>query len=102
MCICNPNNRTPFCGKPGCEMPEREAGCLEPKKYDISEDLENRFSYHSPKPDQIGKYERIRDMAKEFAYLIRDNCPDSREASLAITKIEESVFWANASIAREK
>jgi len=28
--------------------------------------------------------------------------PDSRERSLALTKIEEAVFWANAAIAREE
>ena len=24
MCKCTPNKRTPFCGKPGCEMPEQK------------------------------------------------------------------------------
>ena len=37
---------------------------------------------------------------KELAYLIDDLCPKSREKSLAITKIEEAMMWANASIAR--
>ena len=23
MCLCDPNLRTPWCGKDGCEMPER-------------------------------------------------------------------------------
>lgn len=23
MCVCNPNVKTPWCGKPGCEMPEQ-------------------------------------------------------------------------------
>lgn len=25
MCVCTPNCRTPFCGKPGCEWPKAEA-----------------------------------------------------------------------------
>ncbi len=29
-------------------------------------------------------------------------CPDSRELSLAITHLEEVVFWANAAIARHE
>ena len=37
---------------------------------------------------------------KELAYLIDGICPNSREKSLAMTKLEESVMWANASIAR--
>lgn len=24
MCTCTPNIRTPFCGKPGCELPEQK------------------------------------------------------------------------------
>lgn len=29
-------------------------------------------------------------------------CPDSRELSTALTKLEEAVFWANAAIARNE
>jgi hypothetical protein len=65
-------------------------------------DIENRFTYHAPKPGQPETYELIRNKAKEFAILLDRECPDSREKSLAITKIEEAVFWANASIAREE
>ena len=39
---------------------------------------------------------------KELAYLIDELCPASREKSLALTKIEESIMWANASIARNE
>lgn len=56
--------------------------------------------YHSPKEGQQEKYEAIRIKAKELAYLIEDMCPNNREKSLAITKLEESVMWVNASIAR--
>lgn len=38
--------------------------------------------------------------AKELALLVDELCPEGREKSLAITKIEESVMWANAAIAR--
>jgi hypothetical protein len=63
-------------------------------------DLENRFTYHSPKGDQAERYENIRYIAREFANDINRMCPDSREKSLAITALEECVMWANASIAR--
>lgn len=66
----------------------------------MNEELENNFKYHSPKEGQPEKYTAIREKAKELAYLIDELCPDSREKSLAITKIEESSMWANASIAR--
>ena len=66
------------------------------------EDLENRFTYHAPKGNQAVRYEFIRNSAKQFAEFINDNCPDSREKSLAMTKLEEFVMWANASIARNE
>ena len=67
-----------------------------------NEELESRFTYHAPKESQPGKYEAIRAQAKELAILIREVCPDSREKSLAFTKLEECVMWANASIARNE
>lgn len=65
-------------------------------------DLENRFTYHSPKPGHAERYGALRSQAKELAYSIDGACPDSREKSLALTKLEEAVFWANASIARNE
>jgi len=62
--------------------------------------IENNFTYHSPKDGQQEKYQELRDRAKVLAYLIENTVPDSREKSLAITKLEESVMWANAGIAR--
>lgn len=64
--------------------------------------IENNFRYHSPKEGQPEKYENIRAKAKELAYLIDSACPKSREASLAQTNLEQTVFWANASIARNE
>lgn len=63
-------------------------------------DIQNNFRYHPPKEGQPEKYESIRNEAKELAKLIDYTCPDSREKSLAMTKLEEVVMWANASIAR--
>lgn len=62
--------------------------------------IENAFTYHAPKPGQPERYQAIRDKAKELANLIDELVPDSREKSLAQTKLEESVMWANAGIAR--
>lgn len=64
------------------------------------DDLKNRFSYHEPKGDQADRYEKIRATAAHFAMTVDELCPDSREKSLAMTKLEECVMWANASIAR--
>ena len=64
--------------------------------------LDNDFTYHSPKADQPERYGLIRNTAKSFALLIVDKCPDSREKSLALTKLEEAVMWANSAIARNE
>ncbi len=65
-------------------------------------ELIKRFTHHPPKPGQIDKYEEIRTMAFGMSTKINQVCPDSREKSTAITKLEEVVFWANASIARRE
>jgi len=62
--------------------------------------IENNFRYHSPKPGQNEKYEALRGEARKLAYMFDEMCPNSRERSLAMTKLEEAVMWANASIAR--
>lgn len=64
-------------------------------------DIEKRFTYHSPKGKEH-RFQTLRDNAKSLAYEIIKQCPDSRERSLALTKLEEAIMWANASIAREE
>jgi hypothetical protein len=66
------------------------------------EEMDKRFTYHPPKPGQPERYTMIRDAAKQFAELLNIECPDSREKSLALTALEESVMWANAAIARNE
>lgn len=63
-------------------------------------ELTNRFSYHAPKPGQQEKYEKVRAGCLELAKLIRDLTPVSREQSLALTALEEVMYHANGSIAR--
>lgn len=69
---------------------------------EANRELENKFKYHAPKPGQPEKYEAIREKAKELAYLIGELVPDSREKSLAMTKLEECSMWANAGIERNE
>lgn len=63
------------------------------------EQIKNIFTYHAPKQDQPARYERIRAAARDFAMLLEANCSDSREKSLALTNLQQTVMWANASIA---
>lgn len=66
-------------------------------------DLTNRFTYHKPKEGQSERYEQIRCEARNLALVIAGECPPStRETALALTKLEEAIMWANASIARNE
>jgi polysaccharide deacetylase 2 family uncharacterized protein YibQ len=65
-------------------------------------DIDNRFTYHPPKPGQTARYELIRSEARKLAIVINDMAPDSREKSLAMTQLEDAVMWANAAIARNE
>ncbi len=67
-----------------------------------SEEIENNFTYHPPFGDQPQRYEAIRSEAKRLAAFIIVKTPSSREQSLALTNLEQAVFWANAAIARNE
>jgi len=64
------------------------------------QELENRFTYHPPKEGQPELYGRLRREGLNLAELVTAVVPESREQSLALTKIEEAIMWANAGIAR--
>lgn len=61
--------------------------------------IDNIFTYHSPKNDQPQRYEEIRTQARHLAHLIVQTTPESREQSLAITNLQQAVMFANAAIA---
>lgn len=67
----------------------------------VSDDsLDNRFSYHAPTGEKIAAHEEVRSVLGDVAKYLVAKLPPSRETSLALTKIEEGMFWANAAIAR--
>lgn len=62
--------------------------------------INHNFKYHQPKPGQAEQYQNLRDTARELAHMINTLVPDGREQALALTNLEQSIFWANAGIAR--
>ena len=64
--------------------------------------INNAFVYHPVKDGQQERYVEIREAARSLAMLIASRTPESREQSLALTKLEESVMFANAAIARNE
>lgn len=67
----------------------------------FQKDMVNRFSFHSPKNDDV-KYahEAIRNQCLKMTSFIDSYVYSGREKALALTKLEEVMFWANAGIAR--
>lgn len=68
----------------------------------MNKQIENNFKYHKPTGKQTEKYLAIRIQAEELAYMLDELCPNSREKSLAMTKLEDAVMWANVSIVRNE
>lgn len=62
--------------------------------------IEHDFDYHAPTGGKVQAHKDIRHLCRDVAHLLVDACPESRERSLALTKLEEVMFWANAAIAR--
>lgn len=66
-------------------------------------DLENRFSFHPANTEEKKQaHETIRNTCLRVAIDLNTIVPEGREKSLAITKLEEVMYWANAGIARKQ
>ena len=63
------------------------------------EQIESIFTYLKPFGNQPKRYEDLRYGAKKLAEQINILCPESREKSLALTSLQQTIVWANASIA---
>lgn len=65
------------------------------------QDLENRFkAYPATNENMKAAHEDVRHHCWVLAAAINELVPEGREKSLAITHLEEVMFWANAGIAR--
>lgn len=73
----------------------------EPSQQQLKQ-LNVAFTYHPPKGDQTQRYVHIRDGGRQLAEQLVHLCPASRELSLALTNLEQAIFWANAAIARNE
>jgi len=67
------------------------------------EDLRTRFKHHPPATDAAANaFGLVRGECESLAAQIVALCPDGREKALALTRIEEAMFWTNAAIARNQ
>lgn len=61
--------------------------------------IEDMFTYHPPSPDQLPKYQNIRQAAKAFALVLIENTPESADQSATIRLLRQTVMSANQAIA---
>lgn len=65
------------------------------------QEIERNFTHHTPMDvETVRAHERVRSECKFLASVFSERLVVSRETSVALGKIEEAMFWANASIAR--
>jgi hypothetical protein len=60
--------------------------------------INDLFRYHPPTEEQTDRFKAIRDKSWSLALSIVTYCPDSPERDTAITKLRETVMWANSAI----
>lgn len=64
-------------------------------------EINKRFDHHYPESDeQLSHHIEVREATKTLAAVF-GGLPEGCEKALAITRLEEAMFWANAAIARD-
>lgn len=67
------------------------------------EEIERRFTFHpADTPERGQDHSLVRQQCQALASFLNDWIPEGREKALAVTKLEEVMFWANAAIARRE
>ncbi|MFN0092874.1 MAG: hypothetical protein ACKVWR_21780 [Acidimicrobiales bacterium] len=73
---------------------------MEPEQGPNYDRITHDFKHHPPTGGKVAKHENIRAALGSMAHMLDHYLPECREKSLALTKLEEAMFWANAAIAR--
>ncbi len=66
---------------------------------EMADRVQNSFICHSPKEDQIPRYNELRETGYVLALKFLSMVPPGREQATAISKLEEAIMWANKGIA---
>jgi hypothetical protein len=73
-----------------------------PQGLELPDFIAHNFRFHSARtPERAAEHQLIRDVMIEAARNVFYTVPEGRERALALTKLEEAMFWANAGIARQ-
>jgi len=67
------------------------------------EDIANRFAFHPATTDEKrDAHTSVRQQCRQLADALNAQLPEGREKALAMTKLEEVMFWGNAALARHQ
>lgn len=64
-----------------------------------NDEIRRRFGFHPATDEVKSTYEQLRGAAMQYAYVVNELCPESREKSLALTSLQEASMWAICSVA---
>lgn len=65
------------------------------------EQLMQRFDQRTVSAEQQQKMDSVAVFGRALSEAINTTAPESRETSLALTRLEEAVMWANKAISRD-
>lgn len=75
---------------------------MEMASEEMRAEVAQRFEFH-PATEVTGMWhDAVRVKHRELALWIADNLPESRERALALTALQESMMWCNATVAYRK
>jgi len=63
------------------------------------DEIANRFVYHPPGPEAREAHEGVRAQYLDLVRYVYVHTKPGRHQALALTALQESMFWCNASIA---
>jgi hypothetical protein len=56
--------------------------------------IDKPFAYHKPSDDGFKRISYLREKFSDIAKVVEDNCPNSRQKSIALTELETAAMWA--------
>jgi hypothetical protein len=72
---------------------------LEPAKRVLIDRISNDFAYHPATKDTGPRHDTIRQLMKATAEEVVLLTPTGRAQSMAVTCLQEAMFWANSAVA---
>lgn len=61
--------------------------------------IDDTFTYHPPRADQVPRYNELREQFRQTALMVARFTPPGRERAVALTQLQLAVMLANAAIA---